>query len=126
MPSHATQENVVFLTAIMVDHMNKSPTLIKTWMDFVITLNLPILLTDTFMCDGDGLPAPHCTTKWTLGNEQWFKTATNSQNFSLARQGEETGCTLRTARLKTVSCQQPHTLVTSRAWFQQVGDRPDS
>lgn len=30
MPSHATQENVVFFTAVMVDHMNKSSTLIKT------------------------------------------------------------------------------------------------
>lgn len=100
-------------------------------MDFAITLNLQILLTDTFMWmlfhpkphlnitafkikpalatalrDGDGLPAPHRTTKWTVGNEQWFKTATNSQNFSLARQGEETGCALQTTRLKTVSCQK--------------------
>lgn len=49
MPSHATQENVVFSPAVMVDHMNKSSTLIKTWMGFVITLNLQILLTDTFV-----------------------------------------------------------------------------
>lgn len=52
----------------------------------------------TALHDGGGLPAAHCNTKWTIGNEQWFQTATHSQDLGLARQSGETGCTLRTTR----------------------------
>lgn len=153
-PSHATQENIVFdchysWSHIQIIHNNKNInrffdhpdplnsadgpwSLTFVWMLFYPKPHLKIIAfrikpaMATALHDGSGLPAPHCITKWTIGNEQRFKTSTNSQDFSLARQSGETGCTLRTTQLKTVGCQHPHTLVTSRARFQQVGNRPAS
>lgn len=153
-PSHATQENVVFLTAIMVNHMNKSSTIIKTWTDFVITLNLQILLTDpgaSHSCGFYFTPNPTWTLLHSELNQPWQPHSVIAVVFlhhivpqsglwemsSCLKQQQIPRITVSLNRVKKltaryephdwkVSCQQPHTPVTSRARFQQVGDRPDS
>lgn len=112
-PSHATQENIIFdghygRSHIQIIHNNKNingfcdhpdppnsaegPRSLKfMWILFYPKPHLNIIAfrikpaMATLLHDGSGLPPPHRTTKCNIGNVQWFKTATNSQDFSLAR-----------------------------------------